>query len=90
MSRPYDDADDLQEREIYLRDRGVDHEEIYGEHSDLFGTACQKCGEDFGEHRASDNACPESTTIWGGNGGRRTVRSFHDTNKFQKPFSPHS
>lgn len=27
MKRPYDDADDLQEREIYLRDRGVDHEE---------------------------------------------------------------
>lgn len=27
MSRPYDDADDLQEREQYLKDQGVDHEE---------------------------------------------------------------
>jgi hypothetical protein len=27
MKRPYDDADDLQEREMYLRDRGEDHEE---------------------------------------------------------------
>jgi hypothetical protein len=43
MSRPYDDADDLQEREIYLRDQGVDHEEtmsVYSEESPLTTAAC--------------------------------------------------
>jgi hypothetical protein len=68
MSRPYDDADDLQEREMYLRDRGLDHEE----------NECRNCGKPHGDHRYEDNACPRERYRDLFHGGYRDDQTFEN------------